>query len=235
MVELGITLFPNSSIEEIRKKATEAHPDIRSFKNLLGCLADNFKDPNMDIHDNISYFFENSFRENLRQTSLFTSHIVQENYISMAPKNAKLEDIWKMSDFCSIGDLVKESAFQHQAWDYMNDIGNALGTLGPIHILKETKGKVVAKVPNRKMVSIPEYVSELRMSLVDVTYVMMKLVGNPETVEENIPDFFEFTKNMDFDNSLKILHMAYSFNNIPYKDVKRITSKLKKYYDANFT
>ena len=243
MVGLARKLAPvlrreEMSDEDLVRMAEATCPDIRSFRNLLESKVTQFKDPNMDIYDNIEYFFKNNFRDSLRQTSLFTSHIVQENYLSMVPNGVGMGEIWEMAEYCSIGDLVKESAFQNQAWDYMNDIGNALGTLGPMTTLKNlgaTASNTVAKVPNRKSTSMPLHVSELRLSLIDVYYIFQNIVGNSERIENDIESFFEFTKGMEFENSLKILHLVYSFNNVPYKDVKRITSKLKKYYEANYS
>lgn len=235
MVGLGRRIDSERREEEIVSLANSTYPDIRSFRNLLSCNVSRLKDLNMDIRDNIEYFFNNNFRDNLRQTSLFTSHIVQENYLDMCSKNIDMEKVWEMAEYCSMGDLVKESAFENQAWDYMNDIGNALGTLGPINVLRENRSKIVAKVPNRKVVIVPRYISEIRMSLLDVYYIFINLVGNVNMVEENLGEFFEFINGMDFDTALKILHLAYSFNNIAYKDIKRITSKLKKYYEANYS
>lgn len=235
MVGLGRRLCPEMGEGEVRGLAEMVHPDVRSFRNMLSCGVSRFKDLNMDIRDNIAYFYDNDFRDCMRQTSLFTSHIVQENYLDMCPKNMDMQKVWEIAEYCSIGDLIKESAFENQAWDYMNDLGNAMGTMGPMSILREVGGRVVAKVPNRKIVILPGYISEVRLSLLDVYYVMMKLVGNVKTIEDNLEFFFGFIGGIEFEVALKILHLGYSFNNVPYKDIKRITSKLKKYHEVHFS
>lgn len=225
--------------DQIRTLVEECHPDIRALKNALEFSKTpvHFQDPNMDIYDNIVYFFgDTSFKDKLRQSSFFTSHIVQENYLSCMPKDAKLENMWEMAEYCSLGDIVKESAFQNQAWDYMNDISNSLGTLGPTYVLRDLGvTKPIVKVPNRKVVNVPLYYSTVRMDLIDIYFVLTKIVGDPTRIEANMADFFEFANRLGFEMALRLLNLGYSFIGTPYKDIKRINSKLKKYYDANFS
>lgn len=195
------------------------------------------KDLQMDVQDLFGYFFRKDVGlvDRIRQTSLHTSHLLQENYIQIGIQN--MDDIgtmWEVAELCSLGDICKNYMFQSQQWDTMNDITNTIGTISPINILGSKLGTQI-KIPNRKPIVLPKYFICCRYNLVDIYYIFVNILAyckNMDNLDNHIGLFSFIDKyDMDFDIVLKIIQYGYTIASTKVKDTKRILQKIKKNYN----
>lgn len=199
------------------------------------------KDLEMDVQDTFSYLVsrDESFKDKIRRTSLYTSHLTQENYIDIAIKNQRDSDLHAISesaDMCSFGIEVKQFMFKTQSWDEVNDIGNTVATLGPLHLVSLENKLPTIKVPNRRVNTLPDNCLYCGYKISDLSYVFLNIYAKPKLVDTEGVDYFlklfDFieSNNMDFDTSFKIINNSYQLHKLPSKDIKRITGKIKKQY-----
>jgi hypothetical protein len=234
--------------DRARELVISSYGNIRSLLNsieLLRPCANTFTlekvDLELDVQDTFSYLVSqnNPFKDKIRQTSLYTSHLIQENYLEMGMKNkSSLEHISNAADWCSFGNEMKQFIFQTQSWDELNDVTNTVATMGPIHSL-HLKGKlpITIKIPNRKINTLPDNCLYCGYTISDLSYILFNIYARPSDMDRTPINtkLFQFIDDnkMDFDIIFKIINNAYLLNKIPSKDIKRITGKIKKQYQSH--
>ena len=241
----------NMCENDIKELVISSSGDIRSLLNSIellrpSCLQkSNLSvekiDLELDVQDTFSYLVsqDTTFKDKIRQTSLYTSHLVQENYLDMGASNkSSLEDISNAAEWCSFGNEMKQFMFQTQSWDELNDITNTVATIGPIHLLN-MKGKlpITVKIPNRKINTLPDNCLYYGYTIAELSYILFNIYARPSEMDRGGSSTdklfqFIFTNKMDFDVIFKIINNTYLLNKIPSKDIKRITGKIKKQYQS---
>ena len=231
---------------DIKELVISSSGDIRSLLNSIELLRaqDNSRtveqvDFKFDVQDTFSYLVSQntSFKDKIRQTSLYTSHLIQENYLDMGMKNkSSLEQISNAANLCSFGDEMKQFMFQTQSWDDLNDVTNTVATIGPLNSLNlNGKLPITVKIPNRKINTLHDKRLYCGYTIRDLSYIMFNIYARPSEMDRaEGTKLFEFIDNhkMDFDVVFKIINNTYILNKIPAKDIKRITGKIKKKYQS---
>jgi hypothetical protein len=209
------------------------------------------KDLNLNIQDTFQYITNPKipFPNKCIFTSLYTSSIISDNYMSYLPTKTKkedtietLENIETTTDWISHGDILTNHMFHTQGWEH-NELINTTCTLGPLSALSKyinTKKPIVIKSFNKKNPSIinkslSHYkINEIMYSILHILLRPTEINGKVNTafLLEKIKTFYDFMKKQSFsmETSIKLFNLTYKSVNIPSKDIKRIGSKIKKYW-----
>ena len=239
--------------------------DIRNFINTLcmigrGCsdkkltnkdvnhIVKKFKkDLTLDIHNTINMLIKQGdsgekFNNRILFSSLYTSSVVQENYVDLGNKyGGSMDDISRMADFCCESDIIKNHMFSRQDWSSV-DIVNSIGTLGPINIICELDKKNKNKKPFS--IKIPPRVNNPNNKLscyyhplLDITYMIGNIImgvdqldDKQDVIKSKTLYFYQCMKNydIDIDVAMKLFMISCNLKGILKKDSKRIASKIKK-------
>lgn len=225
--------------------------DVRGFiRTLEFCFIDNSKgetnvsnlinkykyDLNLDMNNTFLYFLnnkDNSFNDRIRMSTIHTSIILQENYLSVVNKDSPIEDIYSISELVSYGDFLSKKQFENK--DFENyDIINSITTVGVVeHIRNNLKKKFKLVFPNRKNVTIISR-NCCYFPLVDIYYIIKSIFmlckdNNLKLLDINDSALllyrFMIYYNIDLDKLIKCIFLSFKLDNISY--IRYIITKLK--------
>ena len=234
----------------------ESKYDIRSFINTVCIIGKNItnkkitdveiskltkifkKDLHFEIRDTIKMFIKRkdlAFKDKTRFTSLYTSTVVQENYINMGiQENLSMVELSSMADSCCDCDIIKKHLFNNQDWNGL-ELGNIIGTMKPLSILSKV-GNYNIILPNRKNITKLNRNLYYFYNVQDVLYIFTNIIGRVEDmnypqIRENSKKVYEIIKSiyLGIDDCIKMFNIGHSIKGTQKKDIKRICTNLRKF------
>ena len=165
---------------------------------------------------------------------MYTSGLIQENYINLLEKDTSLSDLSELSDTICNGDVLKKFMISNQNWD-SSDLAGFMGTQAPASIIRKNY-KPIKKYKNpNKFDTVKSEVCFSGLDIQDLCYsisnIYFVLEPNAKWIKQMKKSsalFREFmlSQYIDKDKAIKILSMSYVFRDQD-KTVKKIKTKFR--------
>jgi len=210
--------------------------------NLESIIKITQKDLNLSVDDTMGTFIDPKNKlflkmdidERSRYASMYTSGLIQENYINLLEKDTSLSDLSELSDTICNGDVLKKFMISNQNWD-SSDLAGFMGTQAPASIIRKNY-KPIKKYKNpNKFDTVKSEVCFSGLDIQDLCYsisnIYFVLEPNAKWIKQMKKSsalFREFmlSQYIDKDKAIKILSMSYVFRDQD-KTVKKIKTKFR--------
>jgi len=247
----------NITDSALKKIIVNSGSELRGFLSTLGVLKgkneindDNIddiqttiqRDINLDIQSTILMFVDPDktkeekfdFNNRLRFVSMHTSSVIQENYLSLVKKDTSLEDLSKIADSISCGDIMKSFMLTNQAWE-LSGITGIIGTEIPSYYIRKNY-KVVKKfkIPNR--FESKKEIGFIKMDIQDMYYSLSRVlfplkqdskwIKNMKKSSEIFRNYMQ-QHHIDKDKAIKIIGASYAFQNHEPTVIRKIKTKFR--------
>ena len=230
---------------DVLKQYTQDNKNLRDFLSTFTFITEDCKistnklqkDVILDTQNTIRLFVEKcsgNFNDRIKYTSMHTSSIIQENYLDAVTKNTSLEDLSKMSDWVSLGDIFKTYMVSNQSWE-LSELCGIVGTEAPSSLIRSNYRVVKKfKIPNR--FDSRYEISIMNNSIQDLgyclSYILFPLDPNKNWIKnmnESAKIFREFMERrfIDKDKAVKILGVGYAFQDHPPNIVRKVRTKFR--------
>lgn len=218
-----------------------------SLRDLLGSVdflgggdvVDYVKDFELDTVSMMDRFvnphYETDF-SNIRLTTMYTSSLLQENYIKMVKKDTSMEDISLIADLLSDGDIIKKYILTDQVWS-IHDYNGIMGTFYPGTIIKRNYKKTYIAKTNVRIYEQLQVEKGFGLGENDMKYIISNIYFRLGPKESWLGDicgsallFYNFMKKNyinDMSRALKIFEQSYKLGNNEMVVVKKIKTKFR--------
>jgi len=253
IISLGRRIRGNITDKALREIAVNNGYNLRNFISTIAVLDDGKmsdgsiesilkrtqKDINLSLENTMDTFVnpenivfkESGFGERMSRATIYTTSVIQENYINMLKKDTSLDDMTTLCDTVCESDILKKYMVSTQTWD-MYDLVGISGTETPSSIIRVNyKGIRKYKTPNRFESTKQE--TNGQMPIMDICYSISKIlfVMNPESkwikqMNKSADIFKQFmvSQYINRDKAIKLLGVSYSLED---KTDPKVVTKIK--------
>lgn len=216
--------------------------DLLGSINFLGggVVKDYIKDFELDTISIMDKFvnpkYETDFQD-IRLSTMYTSSLLQENYLKMIKRNTSIEDISMIADLISDGDIIKKYILTDQVWS-IHDHSGIMGTFYPGTIIKKNYNKTHISKTNVRIYEQLQIEKGFGLEENDMKYAICNIYFRLDPGEVWLRDiksssllFYRFMKKNyinDMTRALKIFEQSYKLDKTNETSVvKKIKTKFR--------
>ena len=214
-----------STLTFIASKDSKINVDEDNLQSILKSAQKDIKldiENTMDmfVNPNSKLYLKNNIDCRSRYTSMHTSGLIQENYLTLLKKDTSIEELSELSDIICEADILKKYMVSKPVWE-LSDIVSFVGTEVPAYVIRNNYKPIKKyKVPNR-FDSFKSESNKFGLPIQDICFSISKIYFKLEPTAKWIKQMkksseifrkFMLSQYINKDTAIKIIGMSYIFD-----------------------